>query len=62
MLNNITIGQYFPASSPIHKLDPRSKILITIIYIVMLFSAKEVIGLVPGILFFILSYLVSSVP
>lgn len=62
MLNNITIGQYFPASSPIHKLDPRSKILITIIYIVMLFSAKEVIGLVPGILFFIFSYLVSSVP
>jgi energy-coupling factor transport system permease protein len=62
MLNNITIGQYFPASSPIHKLDPRSKILITIIYIVMLFSAKEVIGLIPGILFFIFSYLVSSVP
>lgn len=62
MLNNITIGQYFPASSPVHKLDPRSKILITIIYIVMLFSAKEVVGLIPGILFFIFSYLVSSVP
>ena len=62
MLSNITIGQYYPGSSPVHKLDPRTKILITVLYIVMLFAAAEVIGLLPGIIFFILSYIISGVP
>ncbi len=62
MLSNITIGQYYPGSSPVHKLDPRTKILITVLYIVMLFAAAEVIGLLPGIIFFIFSYIISGVP
>ncbi len=40
MLRDITLGQYFPGNSVIHKLDPRMKLILSIVYIVMLFSAK----------------------
>lgn len=62
MLNNITIGQYYPSNSLVHKLDPRTKIILTVLYIVMLFAAADPIGLIPGIVFFVVAYLVSSVP
>ena len=32
MLSNISIGQYFPSDSWVHKLDPRTKILITMVF------------------------------
>jgi len=38
---NITIGQYIPASSPIHQLDPRIKILLVIIMIIFLFTINS---------------------
>lgn len=41
MLKDITLGQYFPGNSLAHKLDPRTKILLTVIYIVALFCAKS---------------------
>ena len=34
MIRDITIGQYYPAQSPIHKLDPRVKLFATLIYII----------------------------
>ena len=37
MLNNITIGQYFPGNSVLHRLDPRSKIAILFFLIVAIF-------------------------
>lgn len=40
MLKDITLGQYFPGHSLVHKLDPRAKLILTVIYIVGLFSAK----------------------
>ena len=40
MLKDITLGQYFPGTSPVHKLDPRTKLLLVVIYIVALFVAK----------------------
>ena len=40
-LKDITLGQYFPGSSFIHRLDPRTKLLFTVLYIVALFSAKR---------------------
>lgn len=39
MLKDITLGQYFPGKSPIHLLDPRTKLLFLIIYFVALFTA-----------------------
>lgn len=37
MLNNITIGQYFPGNSMIHRMDPRVKILLVLLYLVEVF-------------------------
>ncbi len=39
-LKDITLGQYFPGNTPIHRLDPRTKILLTLYYIVALFTAE----------------------
>ena len=36
MIRDITIGQYYPAQSPIHRLDPRVKIVCTLIFLVYL--------------------------
>ncbi len=46
MIRDITIGQYYPTNSPIHKLDPRTKILATFAYILSIFVVKEYIGYV----------------
>ena len=39
MLKDITLGQYFPGDTVAHRLDPRTKLLLVIIYIVGLFNA-----------------------
>ncbi len=41
MLKDITLGQYFPLDSVIHRLDPRFKIIFTILYIVLIFFANS---------------------
>lgn len=43
-MRDITLGQYFPGDTVIHKLDPRTKILFTVLYIVALFMAKHLIS------------------
>ena len=45
MIRDITLGQYYPGSSWVHKLDPRIKIISTIVYIVALFIAGTFIGM-----------------
>ena len=40
MLKDITLGQFFPGKSPIHRLDPRTKLVLLIVYIVALFVAS----------------------
>ena len=41
MLKDITLGQYFPGKSPVHLLDPRTKLIMLVVYIVALFTAKS---------------------
>jgi energy-coupling factor transport system permease protein len=41
VLKDITLGQYFPGDTPIHRLDARTKLIIVIVYIVALFQAKS---------------------
>ena len=41
MLKDITLGQYFPGDTIVHRLDPRTKILVVIIFIVALFLAVD---------------------
>ena len=40
MLRDITIGQHFPGTSLVHQFDPRMKLVLTIVYIVLLFAAS----------------------
>lgn len=44
MIRDITLGQYYPGSSWVHKLDPRIKIIATLLYIVALFVVHDFIG------------------
>ncbi len=49
MIKDITIGQFFPGNSFVHKLDPRAKIIITLVFIVALFLCRSFFSL--GLLF-----------
>ena len=62
MLKDITIGQYYPADSAIHKLDPRVKIIATVIYIVSLFATNDWIGYLAAFLFLAACIKISKVP
>ena len=44
MLKDITLGQFFPGTSLAHRLDPRTKILLTVVYIVALFCAESFVS------------------
>ena len=44
VLNNITMGQYYPVDSCVHRLDPRIKLILTIVFIVAVFMAKTFLG------------------
>ena len=41
MLRDITIGQHFPGNSLVHRFDPRLKLVLTILYIVLLFVGVQ---------------------
>lgn len=45
MLSDVTIGQYLPGDSPVHKLDPRAKIVASILLMVSVFLCKNYISL-----------------
>lgn len=62
MLKDITLGQYFPIDSPLHKLDPRTKILIFILDIVAIFLASTVASYIVLIAFTFLIMVMSKVP
>ena len=62
MIKDITIGQYFPGRSPVHRLDPRVKILLALGYIVMLFTAQNAWGLALGVVLGFGAYVVSRIP
>lgn len=62
MIKDITIGQYVPGDSFVHKLDPRVKILISIVYIVAIFLVNNFEGYIFIIGFTALSIAISKVP
>lgn len=41
MLKDITLGQYFPGNTIVHRMDPRTKLILVVVYIVALFCAKH---------------------
>lgn len=62
MITDITIGQYFPSDSPLHRLDARVKLVITSLYIVSLFLIKSFIGYAFVIIALAIVIKVSKVP
>lgn len=62
MFREITIGQYYPADSAIHKLDPRTKLAGTLIYIIGLFFAKGIVCYLFALLFLAFIIQTSTVP
>ncbi|MBP3633543.1 MAG: energy-coupling factor transporter transmembrane protein EcfT [Oscillospiraceae bacterium] len=44
MLKDITLGQFFPGDTLVHRLDPRTKLLLVVVYIIALFSAKNYVS------------------
>lgn len=62
MLKDITLGQYFPGSSFIHRLDPRTKLIFVVIYIAALFIAKTWVTYAFVLLVLGVSIAVSGIP
>jgi energy-coupling factor transport system permease protein len=62
MLKDITLGQFFPGNSFIHRLDPRTKLIMLVVYIVALFTATGWIGYAVMFAFLVTCILVSKIP
>ena len=62
MLKDITLGQYFPGTSAVHRLDPRTKLIMLVVYIVALFLAVDWISYGVVFAFLVLVIAVSRIP
>ena len=62
MLKDITLGQYFPGKSLIHRLDPRTKLILLLVYIVALFLAVSWISYGLMLVFLTVCIAISKVP
>jgi len=62
MFKDITLGQFYPADSVIHKLDPRVKLAGTLIYIITLFIGKSFFMYIPAGIFLVSVIILSKVP
>ncbi len=62
MLRDITIGQYYQTESIVHRLDPRVKLLATVLFMVSLFCVDNYSGYIVAFLFLVISIKLSHVP
>ena len=62
MLKDITLGQYFPGKSPIHLLDPRTKLVFLVVYIVSLFLATSWLSYTLMAAFLVFAIAISKIP
>lgn len=62
MLNEITFGQYFPGNSVLHRADPRTKLLFSIFYVVVLFFCKSAAAFAFALLYTVGLLMLSSLP
>jgi energy-coupling factor transport system permease protein len=62
MLKDITLGQYYPQESVIHRLDPRVKLFGTFLFIISLFINDNFIGYIASVLFLTTVIILSKVP
>lgn len=62
LLRSLTIGQYVPRASPVHRLDPRTKVLATTALLVVVFLARDFVGLGLFALFLGACLLLAQIP
>ena len=62
MLKDITLGQYFPGNSVIHRLDPRTKLIMLVVYIVALFMAVNWVSYALMAAFLVIVIKISTIP
>ncbi len=62
MISDITIGQYYKENSIVHRLDARAKIILTVLFIAMIFMCKNFISLALMFIFVAFSVALSKVP
>jgi len=62
MVKDITLGQYFPGESIIHKADPRVKIILTFAYMVVIFIVDTYFGFLMLSLFTLMTLVISNIP
>lgn len=60
-MREITIGQYIPGNSAVHRLDPRTKIIITLVYMILLFVLNNFQGYIFPVAFILLSSILSGI-
>lgn len=62
MIRDITIGQYYPSNSKLHRLDPRVKIMCTLLYLISLFLFQNIWGYLVATVFLAFVIRISKVP
>ena len=62
MLKDITLGQYFPGNSVVHRLDPRTKLILLVVYIVALFLAVNWVSYAVMAAFLVIAVKISTIP
>lgn len=62
MIKDITIGQYYPGDSLLHRADPRVKIILTLLFMVAIFLVQDYVGFICTTLFVLLTVVVSNIP
>ena len=62
MLRDITLGQYYPVDSVLHRMDPRTKLFGTMVYIASLFIADNILTYAVATVFLIMAIKLSKVP
>lgn len=62
MIRDITIGQYYPSHSVLHRLDPRTKIMGTVFFIISLFVGNSVLTYGVATLFLAIMIKISKIP
>ena len=62
MLKDVTLGQYFPGESPLHRADPRTKVILSLCYIIALFCVKSALGMLLCALTLVCFHAASRIP
>ena len=62
MIRDITLGQYFPGNSPIHRLDPRSKLVLVFALLIIIFLCQNFFSLALITVFSVVCVLLSRIP